>query len=65
MTDLQKIIDRAINDPAYGEKLKKDPAGALADVEVKSSPEKISALHAALDALLKARSVFHGGHPTD
>jgi hypothetical protein len=65
MDDLRKILDRAIKDEHFVKTLKTHPEDALKEAGVASTPEKIAALHAAIDSLKKAHAAFGGKLLTD
>jgi hypothetical protein len=60
MDDLHKILDQAIKDEHFAKTLKTHPEEALKKAGIESTPEKLTALHAAVDSLQKAHAAFGG-----
>ena len=58
MTDFEKVLQKAIAEPAFRDQLKKDPEAALTAAGVKSTPKKVAALKSADGALAAAHSAF-------
>lgn len=63
MSELHKILTKALNEPAFAAKLKNSPADALKDVGVQATPEKLAALSESVNSLAKAHQVFGGQKP--
>jgi hypothetical protein len=63
MSDLHKILTKALNDPSYAATLKKNPEEALKQAGVTPTPEKVAALSDSVDSLTKANQCFGGEHP--
>lgn len=63
MSDLHKILTKALNDPSYAAALKKDPEQAMRQVGVEPTPEKVKALSHSVDSLAKAHEFFGGAKP--
>jgi len=63
MSDLHKVLTKALNDPKFAVSLKNDPADALKQVGVDSTPEKLAALKDTVNSLGHAQHVFGGPHP--
>ncbi|HXE63852.1 MAG TPA: Os1348 family NHLP clan protein [Bryobacteraceae bacterium] len=63
MSDLHKVLTKALNDPKFAASLKSNPAEALRHVGVEATPAKLAALKDSVDSLGKAQHVFGGPEP--
>jgi len=63
MTDLEKILHKAINDQNYAKTVGSHPEEAIKQAGVEPTPEKVSALKSAVEALKSAHSHFGGMRP--
>ena len=65
MSDLHKILNRAINDEQFAKTLKENPAEAMKQVGVEATPEKVAALKSSVSALATAQKAFGGAMRPD
>jgi hypothetical protein len=65
MTDLHKILERALRDEHFGKTLKNDPHEALKQIGVEATPEKVTALKNSISALERAHEAFAGKEAHD
>lgn len=63
MSDLQKVLTKALSDPTFAAKLKKSPADALKDVGVDPTPERVAALTESVNSLMQTNQTFGGTMP--
>jgi hypothetical protein len=63
MSDLHKILTKALNDPHYAAALKENPEQAMKQVGVTPTPEKVAALKDSVDSLANAQETFGGTKP--
>ena len=63
MSDLHKILTKALNDPTFAATLKENPEEAMRQVAVEPTHEKVEALKHAVDSLAKANHFFGGTKP--
>ena len=60
-SDFEKVVHKAMSDPQFREKLKKDPHGALQEAGVEPSEQKVAALKHATGPVNDLHKAF-GGH---
>jgi hypothetical protein len=63
MSDLHKILTKALNDPTYAAALKADPEDAMRQVGVEPTPEKVAVLSQTVDSIGNANDFFGGPKP--
>jgi hypothetical protein len=63
MSDLHKILTKALSSPSYAAALKENPEQAMRDAGVEPTPEKVAALNDAVASLAKANEFFGGTKP--
>ena len=63
MSDLHKVLTKALNDPKFAASLKHNPSDALKQVGVDATPAKLAALKDSVDSLGKTQHAFGGPEP--
>jgi hypothetical protein len=63
MSDLHKILTKALNDPKFAATLKENPEQAMKEAGVTSTPQKVAALRDSIESLTKANQYFGGEKP--
>ncbi len=63
MSDLHKILSKALNEPAFAATLLASPEKAMVQAGVEPTPEKVAALHNAVNSLASANHYFGGPKP--
>jgi len=60
LTDLEKLVHKALNEPAFREKVLKSPKAALTEAGIEATAAKVAALKAALKPMKSLHAVLAG-----
>jgi len=63
VSDLHKILTKALNDPKFAHLLQTDVEGAMKHAGVEVTPEKVAALKNSVESLSTCNQYFGGEKP--
>jgi hypothetical protein len=60
LTDLEKLVHKALKDPAFREKVLKSPKAALTEAGIEATAQKVAALKGSLKSMKSLHAALEG-----